>query len=472
MRKTGIGITLLCLCLTLTACGKDGPEHNLAEKIKKESGVKVSQPLDNGVIQKDVPVRPYTGQMKTVECNPLVLNDISAEETQAAVSYQTVYGLASASLQDKINARSKSLALALAQDADAESYVSVYVSFCYNDVLSFVGVRNSASVYTGPANAGSAGEEVPAKVETLNFDLRTGEPLTIADLFDPEVQALPEDVAKASKFYLSEYGLHLVAEDGTTSCCSFGQFADSWRIADGCDPSLYLHPDQIGPALLYAGSADLTEDASWDDFGCDNAYISYSIQAPDDFPEELLSRAHEIVTEALPPKDTVVAMAHAHRGTWISSSCDVSCEHLGDYYTINILRNYNTNEDLSWVFENRCEVYDQELTPLDFADVFDPGFDTESLLRDGLRNVWMGSYGQNPNYRLPDGSSGELSDEILTEMIDGGSFLLKNRSLFFYSRTVFLTDMTLDPENPNIYATPLTLEINYSEIGEDQLKIL
>ena len=354
--------------------------------------------------------------------------------------YVSISGLADAEVQEKINARIEelsdeytagtSLPSYRGLDASVEQFEesfekssSIELSFAAGDIVSFRAER------TAEIDGLTIRE-----ISGLSFDLRTGEELSIGDLFgsgfdvsaavdsavrryirenmlDSADPASSENLIRPfgginadQPFYLSDEGLNVVI-DGSNEEFDLGSETEfspivitvGYDLLDGSfigardsNPSIYEEPESI--PYLFKGNSYGSVTELIEHYNGSDERISFSsvYTYPAGFPKKLLGRIREDVLAALPNAayyEEVLASGMSELDS-LSFFAVSECSQVGGYYCVRqrlITQDADTGE-----FSERTvlSLYDSELEPAELSALFSEGSDWESVVLKALSSAF------------------------------------------------------------------------------------
>jgi len=454
-KKNRFPVFAVCaLLMFMSGCGSEA--GTLAEKIRSESGVKATlgPGKRNEQAASDM-LRNTSGSLLTAEKGPLIFTAVYPVTGNGSY-YPTVTGIADDAILSTVNSRIETVFKSASLDASAaETDVTcVDCMFSCNDFLSFRITRTNAA---GQLTCTSG----------LNMDLRNIGEVILPQLIKDasEYKDIIGSVDELTEYYLSEDGLNIIGEDLSVKTYGFDTFEGSWTIAGGCEASLYSEPDSINSVLLSQGG--LLQSAFYQDynFGLDNIYVSFAVEAPEGYPQALIDSAKSLLSGRQVSKENTIALARKNRGEWITCTNKVVCRQFGDYYVLTAEYNDNLNEKLEWSTKITSEVYDAGFNKLSIENIFSEGFEYRDYIKDEILDYLVKTYGENASCVLSGGSSAGVSGETAYKLFDGGSLAL-------YSEGIVFNTLSLKVGDSADYCSPVSVTVPYNKIGKNNLNIL
>ena len=425
---------------------------------------------------------PKSEMTNYVMANGLVVSEqkegryISALGCMATIYAPKISGLTDKTLEDTLNTRLYEMAEALA-DAPPPAYrgikvrlpegavcreqwINVNVMGNFNDILS-VNVNRSM-------NFDLPGEEYGTylnQMQTLNVDLHTGEEISLAELF-PEGsdylavldQAVEEELVKSyateeewytmstlkqvapftgirpeQKFTLSPWGLTLYFDEDTPEFDTdftvenlnisnrqlqpLGAWAQNFYQPPG-EESIYSDPSLQMPNLISWGQDyDRSINEFWEE---DNIYVSVISQYSSDLPQAVQDKILELAK--IDPEQLSAVKASSKERPAVSYDVTVWTQCYGDQ--INVTQSsycYNGDEQTS---QEKRFVYQADTgEAVTLADLFQPGFDHETVLKAALERDITAAARQDQTieelYQSMQWSVGEQGIEMWVDLAGG-----------------------------------------------------
>ncbi|MDR3242472.1 MAG: RsiV family protein [Clostridiales Family XIII bacterium] len=388
--------------------------------------------------------------------NRIEFSEVEAEKTETGFSqsYGKISGLADSAVEEKINSRIHEYFLEL-KDRGLPPYrgvkrmipdgslmlgkqINISANGNFNDMLSISFYRSLR--YALPDSDGNVKKNEEGYYEReqyvsdefpLNFDLRTGEELSLKDLFregadyirlvdehlraylqnnsadDEETDRMPIDVIPVGpwksvspdqKFYFSSSSLYLVFDYDTPQFqvgagnfsvipLSFWDFAESIAVYDRLSApessnSLYTSGAAV-KELIFADNSHFELSSVSENSGRVSIKITSSI--PPNMPQPLKDQ----ISDMLRPDPDVIGRLNQKMEEfsekdypYANYTISVSCGQTAKYYTLRCRTYTDAGRDNSAEEEKFYTWNADTLREVKFPDLFIAGFDYESLLRD------------------------------------------------------------------------------------------
>lgn len=482
-KKRALAVSLAALMLLLTLMGGCSSSGNQAG-----TGENISFLKQNNI------------EIKTVEMDNFNEN---APQTYLYTKVE-ISGLKDSSIQDSINQaisdkyseimetelppyRGISSKVDTSVRKDSET-VSMNVTGNYNNILSVLIICNV-----------SRGGMHYIDCHTMNFDLNTGEQISLRELFpedencdtlnqaaadkldafgnrygggnvyDTSKEYLMLSVFKGidenQKFYLSDKGIHLVF-DYTNPEFYFPAFAPyeveigfdevyealNLGVFDRSGESLYT--DEEDKYILVYGNEKMAESDKEVPDGGANVHYGMNCTYPEGLPENVKEKAGELNVfddefAASLKKEAASAPAYQYGYT-----NDVRVNHIGNYY--NLIHSVSYYKANYWGEDTESFVYDVNGNELEISDLFREGADYEKVIKNFIE--------EKLSYDFPDGNYGGYT---LEEVYEGISFSLDNYGLQIRTQPIKFTMEYGETD----YESSVSIFIPYEEFGCDQMTI-
>ncbi len=416
----------------------------------------------------------------------------SALGCTATIYSPQISGLKDTALEEEINARIRQMTEELA-DAPPPAYrglkvrlpegavcreqwINVQVMGNFNDILS-VSFHRGLSYDLPDEEYGTYLNQM----QTLNLDLHTGQEIPLADLFPQDSdylsvlnQAVEEELAKnyateeewytmsalkqvapftglrpEQKYTLSPWGLTLYFDEATPEFdtnftveninITYQQLQSLGAVAQGfyqppAEESIYTHASLQTPHLLNWG---LTYDRSINDYWEeDGVYVSLVCQYSSQLPAAVQDKITELAQINPAQLEAVKAMHTAEQSV---GSFDVAVwpQCCGDYVSVTQVSLYFDAERQT--DKHQCFVYRADTgEAVALADLFQPGFDYQSVIKTALEQV------------LPKEALQELTLEHL-QWVVGEQGLELRAALGEHSQYIMVPYSDFGPENMVIF---------------------
>ncbi|MDO4482645.1 MAG: hypothetical protein Q4C14_08020 [Bacillota bacterium] len=336
-------------------------------------------------------------------------------------------------------------------------------------------------------------------IHTMNFDLNTGEEITLSQLFQYEGscdvfnRAVGEkldasghrygggnvhDTSKEylmlsafkgikddQKFYLSDDGIHLVFDYTNPEFylpafvpyeinIGFDEAAEAVDLNafDVSEESLFTDTEE--KYLLVYGNEDRESSGKTAPEGKSNLHFSMHCTYPAGLPDAVKSKAEELDVfddEFAAALKSEAASAPSYQ---YGLANDVSVNHIGKYY--NVVHSVSYYRANFWGERVESFVYDTEGNPVEIADVFKEGADYESVIKKSIEEKLSKDF--------PDGNYEGYS---LDEIYSGISFALDAYGMQIKTQPIKFTMESGGAE----YESSASIFIPYEKFGCDQMTI-
>ena len=492
-------ITALALLFGVSACGV--ADETLEVKPTNVSTViEMAEEITTGISYTVTEPISFNRQVRT-----------DGEEDSRKLEYVTVFGLADTEVQDHINEELARLAAAEFNEetpvfsgidempelsSDALLNVRAFNTWNSNDIISIVSTKDISDE-----------SSFLQYIEGHTFSLEDGRELALGDLFASDFDYLGVineviDEAMAEKwtmfdvngdlaelgaeklsdgplanedtpYFLNERGVNIILKSDNrdisfsdtkegTICVGYERFGRNWTISGGINSDLYEDVSSQGYMMTYTGSENYVRSETVRDLEREDVWLYDVLAYPEDFPEQLVYEAENMLAEASVSDEDALKSAKSGTVIWTSSNNEVTCYELGDYYMICRETTDNLRSSGTWQTETVCRVFDDNIRELELSDLFASGWDCEDVFKQKLADSWSLGYGAF-GYMLETGDVEELSAETLDDLVASGSFKLEPQGITLYTRSLGVS--RADGENANLYITPLSVYIPYGEIG-------
>ena len=321
----------------------------------------------------------------------------------------------------------------------------------------------------------------------LNFDLRTGEELSLASLFcsgfdymsvinsgilsHAKKNALPmkdfDGIPEDSVFSLGEDGVIIYIDDncenygmpvGTAITIDYSAFGDSLVIERPCG-DIYTEKEKAGFKLIRSTEdSNASSETAFFDEG-DKLSVKVTHTAPAGFPETLFEAADNYIKEYI-PDETAAAKIRESETDSLRISCDIRGYYIGAYRCVTLNAAIKKSTDVP-ITSARSYVYDEAGTEVEIGSCFAEDFDINTYV--------SGILAASVNGLMEDGWT--IEEEVDITDID---FFLESDSVTFstlparMSRKVTAADGT---EQSETHKDSITAKASFDEIGAANLTI-
>lgn len=415
--------------------------------------------------------------------NPLEVGEERDHQGTSQDSTFLVYGLKDQVVQEKINSRLKRCYQEV-KDADLPPYRGIrvkipdaskvvhnslyaYASFNYNNILSVV-VTNSRG-YSFP------GQDYPIHInttETLNFNLNTGDEITLEDIFTDDVDYLAilnenvgavalrsqpgeeyygygdaglrliqpfEGLRRDQKFHLFQGGIALVFDYRTpefetyfyptTHSIFFSELDDVVALTERfrTEESLYISEAPLVKELLQSRFNGYPPPAQERVLG--KVSVSTTVSYPLDLPDHIKNLIQNLSEDYMPTVDELNQRSTSSDYWYLHQY--VNTRQVGPYLNIDRRRSLSGSNNQGEVY-NASYCFDEDYTQVSLSDLFAPGFNYGIAIRDALSEALF-QYGLNNHYSAED-------------LYNGLHFGLGTSEVFFFTKSIKFSDQ----QNGNI----------------------
>lgn len=336
-------------------------------------------------------------------------------------------------------------------------------------------------------------------VHTMNFDLNTGEEISLSQLFPDEdsravlnsavgekLDALGhrygggnihdgskeylmlsafKGINDNQKFYLSDRGIHLVF-DYTNQEFYLPAF-EPYEVRIGFDEAaeaVDMHAFEAGEGSLFTdtderyllvyGDEDRESSGKTAPEGSSNLHFSMHCTYPAGLPETVKAKADELDVFDDAFAASIKSEAASAPAYQYGLANDVSVNHIGKYY--NVVHSVSYYRANFWREEVESFVYDMEGKELTIADLFKDGADYEAVIKNSIEEMLAKDF--------PDGSYGGYS---LDEIYSGISFALDAYGMQIKTQPI---KFTMESDGTE-YESSASIFIPYEKFGCDQMTI-
>lgn len=441
---------------------------------------------------------------------PLTVSSLRSE-TLPYYNYVKISGLADDELQNSVNYMVSELAKGLATRTlppypslssyteedlgPAELNVVADLSFACNDILSFTAKKTlGTELFSG------------GEFSALTVDLRTGNTLTLADIFEAgydyktvidaavmkaleegtytalctanadEAEGVSADdafegVGEDCCFFLDRSGVNVVFDFSTPGLefegggpiavtVGYGAFGSGLLLGGGCDSLLYTDPqDSYGLLISQAGEA-VTEYSSTDDLGSENLMISDTYSYPVSAPKSVSAAIDAFFETYAPDEQELSRRAKKTPGEWLLWNRSAVCTRMGDYYMLVCEFTDNINNSY-WETIREQRFFSAQGEELGLGDIFADGFDYSSLIVGKISDALSSSYSR---YTLPEGVSGSSLYE------QGVSFRTGYDALYIDTAPIMMS-FTDSNGKTTSFSASVSVTVNYYDLDDGVLTI-
>lgn len=444
-----------------------------------------------------------------VKLNYLVVNPIElkprADQTASGAGDHTITisGLKDKAVEAKINKRLESLYTQLKNAPIApyrgikvripdgatlvENQVHSYATFNYNNLLSVVATNHRAYK--------ASDQDYPnyyTVIETVNLDLRTGNEITLQDIFTDDTDGLkllservkhevtkspPGDdfhfwggpnlklitpftgIRAGHKFNLSSSGLTLIFDYKTpefethfypiSTHIFYNELGPVFAIAQRFQSKVSIYESTAGPVkeLLQGKHEGFFME------GQEKIIGKVTVHSAVSWPKEVDPSIKNLVMSKLPSAEDLARELNARRE---GATSYFLCQHLGvrwvgPYLAVHYSQSISgTPEEWQLTTLNYC--FDENNKQLALSDLFVAGFDYESAITAGIDKA-MRQFGIQGTYQI-------------SELLGDLQFALGNAEVTFYTRPI-----NLNNKGSSGGTQPLAFSIPFTSFGCDNLAI-
>ena len=409
--------------------------------------------------------------------NPLEVGEERNHQGGSQDSTFLVHGLKDQKIQEKINDRLESCYQTM-KDADLPPYRGIrvkipqgssiienslyaYSSFNYNNILSVV-VTNSRG-YSFP------GQDYPVHTnvtETLNFNLATGDEITLKDVFTDDVDYLSvlneavgalalrsqpgeehygygdgglrligpfKGLNRDQKFYLFQGGIALVFDYRTpefetyfyplSHSIFFSELDDVVALTErfSTERSLYISEEPLVKELPQSRFNGYPPPVQERVFG--KVSVSTTVSYPLDLPDHIKSLIQSLSEDYMPTVEELNQRTSSSDMWYINHY--VNTRQVGAYLNIDRSRSISGSNN-QWEVYNASYCFDEDYTQLSLSDLFAPGFDYGVAIREALAEALF-QHGLSDHY-----SAEELYNDL--------HFGLGTSEVFFFTESIRFGD--------------------------------
>lgn len=333
---------------------------------------------------------------------------------------------------------------------------------------------------------------------TLNFDLNSGDQISIGDLFpgnegcdalntaasqkidafnnkyyggnvyDPPTEYLMlgsfKGVAEDQKFYLSDNKIHLVfdytnPEFYLTAFAPYEVAVGYDRIYEEMDLQAFLgnggiYSEEEDKYILVYGSEEAEEAVLDVPQGSANVHYGMSCTYPEGAPDSVKKKAEELSVFNDELAGQLKSEAASNAAYQYGYTNTVRVNRIGNYY--NLIHSESYYKANYWGESAAGYVYDMNGKEVKLSDIFKGGADHETVIKDYIA--------EKLSYDFPEGDYG---GKTLDEIYDEVSFTLDTYGLQIKTQPIKFT-MDLGETD---YESSVSIFIPYDEFGCDQMTI-